>query len=285
MVVHRLGHPGPAHHRRPAPPHPGRRSSWPRPSTPASASWPVELGATTVVDPGELRRAVRRSHRHHGAGRRRHHPPDRRRRRGRRLRGPRGQPGRRPGRGPAQGPHHHGGHARSRARRPDRAVAARDHPGRRLRLRHRARWAGRHPPAHLRPGLRAGGRGRPRPAGQRHLPPGPTTPTPSPTPPAPAPAAASRSPSTSPQRRNAPDDDVSSPPARGSCWRSTGRPHRCCSTTASSFRLEKLPPGRSRIIYPSEPLEPLDDIEGAIHHALLNPEGDSLPLPDLLRRA
>ena len=49
-----------------------------------------------------------------------------------------------------------------------------------------------------------------------------------------------------------------------------------------SFRLEKLPPGRSRVIYPSEPLEPLDDIEGAIHHALLHPEGDSAPLPDLL---
>jgi lactate racemase len=50
-----------------------------------------------------------------------------------------------------------------------------------------------------------------------------------------------------------------------------------------NFRLEKLPPGRSRVIYPSEPLEPLEDIEGAIRHALLNPEGDSAPLPDLLR--
>jgi hypothetical protein len=49
------------------------------------------------------------------------------------------------------------------------------------------------------------------------------------------------------------------------------------------FRLEKLPPDRSRIIYPAEPLAPLDDIEGAIRHALLNPLGDSEPLPALLR--
>jgi hypothetical protein len=33
------------------------------------------------------------------------------------------------------------------------------------------------------------------------------------------------------------------------------------------FKLEKLPPGRSRIVYPGEPLEPLDDIDGAIHDA------------------
>jgi len=37
------------------------------------------------------------------------------------------------------------------------------------------------------------------------------------------------------------------------------------------FRLEKLPPGRSRVIYPPEPLAPLDDIDGAIRHALANP--------------
>src|SRR3954469_14294366 len=49
------------------------------------------------------------------------------------------------------------------------------------------------------------------------------------------------------------------------------------------FRLEKLPPDRSRIIYPAEPLAPLDDIEGAIRQALLNPLGDSEPLPALLR--
>ena len=49
------------------------------------------------------------------------------------------------------------------------------------------------------------------------------------------------------------------------------------------FKLEKLPPARSRIIYPGEPLEPLEDIDGAIHDALLNPHGDSEPLPALLR--
>jgi hypothetical protein len=37
------------------------------------------------------------------------------------------------------------------------------------------------------------------------------------------------------------------------------------------FRLEKLPAGRSRVIYPPEPLAPLDDIDGAIRHALANP--------------
>jgi lactate racemase len=50
-----------------------------------------------------------------------------------------------------------------------------------------------------------------------------------------------------------------------------------------NFRLEKLPPGRSRVIYPAEPVEPLEDIEGAIAHALTHTEGDSDPLPALLR--
>ena len=49
------------------------------------------------------------------------------------------------------------------------------------------------------------------------------------------------------------------------------------------FRLEKLPAGRSRVIYPAEPLEGLPDPEAAIRHALLNPLGDSAPLPALLR--
>ena len=44
------------------------------------------------------------------------------------------------------------------------------------------------------------------------------------------------------------------------------------------FRLEKLPPGRSRVIYPAEPLEGLADPDGAIRHALDNPLGDSEPL-------
>src|SRR5687768_15613214 len=47
------------------------------------------------------------------------------------------------------------------------------------------------------------------------------------------------------------------------------------------FRLEKLPAGRTRVIYPPEPLEPLADPDAAIRHALLNPV-DSEPLPALL---
>ncbi len=49
------------------------------------------------------------------------------------------------------------------------------------------------------------------------------------------------------------------------------------------FRLEKLPAGRSRVIYPAEPIEALDDPDAAIHHALLHPLGDSEPLPALLK--
>ena len=45
-----------------------------------------------------------------------------------------------------------------------------------------------------------------------------------------------------------------------------------------NFSLEKLPAGRSRVIYPPEPLPAIDDIDGAIVHALLNPI-DSDPLP------
>jgi hypothetical protein len=48
-----------------------------------------------------------------------------------------------------------------------------------------------------------------------------------------------------------------------------------------NFSLEKLPAGRSRVIYPPEPLKALDDIDGAIRHALLNPH-DQDPLPALL---
>ena len=43
------------------------------------------------------------------------------------------------------------------------------------------------------------------------------------------------------------------------------------------FRLEKLPPGRSRVVYPAEPLEPLKDVTAAIDHALDHPL-DSDPL-------
>jgi hypothetical protein len=47
------------------------------------------------------------------------------------------------------------------------------------------------------------------------------------------------------------------------------------------FRLEKLPADRSRVIYAPEPLKALDDIDGAIRNALLNPI-DADPLPALL---
>jgi hypothetical protein len=47
------------------------------------------------------------------------------------------------------------------------------------------------------------------------------------------------------------------------------------------FRLERLPVG-SRVIYPPEPLEALKDPDEAIRGALLNPLGDSKPLPELL---
>ena len=49
------------------------------------------------------------------------------------------------------------------------------------------------------------------------------------------------------------------------------------------FRLEKLPADRTRVIYPAEPLEGLVDPDGTIRQALLNPLGDSEPLPALLR--
>ena len=48
------------------------------------------------------------------------------------------------------------------------------------------------------------------------------------------------------------------------------------------FRLERLPAG-SRIVYPSEPFEPIEDADFAIRQALENPIGDSAPLSALLR--
>ena len=47
------------------------------------------------------------------------------------------------------------------------------------------------------------------------------------------------------------------------------------------FRLEPLPVG-SRVVYPAEPLEPIEDPDDAIRDALLHPLGDSKPLPALL---
>src|SRR6516165_6956240 len=48
------------------------------------------------------------------------------------------------------------------------------------------------------------------------------------------------------------------------------------------FRLERLPAGRSRVVYAPEPLEPLEDPDDAIREALLRPLGDAEPLPELL---
>ena len=48
------------------------------------------------------------------------------------------------------------------------------------------------------------------------------------------------------------------------------------------FSLEKLPADRSRVIYPAEPLPGLDDVDGHIRNALLNPI-DMEPLPALLK--
>ena len=49
------------------------------------------------------------------------------------------------------------------------------------------------------------------------------------------------------------------------------------------FRLEKLPAGRSRVVYPAEPVAALADVDGAIAHALDHPLGDSAPLASQLR--
>jgi hypothetical protein len=64
------------------------------------------------------------------------------------------------------------------------------------------------------------------------------------------------------------DVDRSTPPTL--FWRGEG------------FSLEKLPPDRSRVIYAPEPLAAIDDIDGAIVHALTHPV-DQDPLPALLR--
>ena len=52
--------------------------------------------------------------------------------------------------------------------------------------------------------------------------------------------------------------------------------------SGEGFHLERLPKG-SRVVYPAEPLEPIDDVEAAIVDALENPLGDSQPLRSLLR--
>jgi nickel-dependent lactate racemase len=63
------------------------------------------------------------------------------------------------------------------------------------------------------------------------------------------------------------DVDKSTPPTL--FWRGEG------------FSLEQLPADRSRIIYGPEPLDPIDDVDAAIRHALLHPH-DHDPLPALL---
>src|SRR5215216_3887677 len=47
------------------------------------------------------------------------------------------------------------------------------------------------------------------------------------------------------------------------------------------FRMERLPAGRSRVIYPAEPLKAIKDPDAAIRRALLEPIGSD-PLPSLL---
>ena len=59
------------------------------------------------------------------------------------------------------------------------------------------------------------------------------------------------------------------------------RAARLALQTGCEVRLvwgERLPAGRSRVIYPPEPLDAIKDIDGAIRHALLNPI-DQDPLP------
>ena len=49
------------------------------------------------------------------------------------------------------------------------------------------------------------------------------------------------------------------------------------------FRMEKLPAGRSRILYPPEPLPGLKNPDRHIKDALENPLGDSPPLSALMK--
>ena len=51
--------------------------------------------------------------------------------------------------------------------------------------------------------------------------------------------------------------------------------------SGEQFRLERLPVGRSRVIYPAEPLPGIDDIDATIREALEHPL-DSDPLSSQL---
>ena len=47
------------------------------------------------------------------------------------------------------------------------------------------------------------------------------------------------------------------------------------------YRMQKFPLG-TRVVYPPDPLPGIRDVPAAVRHALLNPVGDSKPLPELL---
>ena len=47
------------------------------------------------------------------------------------------------------------------------------------------------------------------------------------------------------------------------------------------YRMQKFPLG-TRVVYPPDPLPGIRDVRGAVRQALLNPVGDSKPLPELL---
>jgi hypothetical protein len=48
------------------------------------------------------------------------------------------------------------------------------------------------------------------------------------------------------------------------------------------YRMQRFPLG-TRVVYPPDALPGIKNVTGAIRHALLNPAGDQLPLPELLR--
>ena len=187
-------------------------------------------------------------------------------------------------------------HARPHHPRPHRPVAPRDglrgcYAYERRRLRHRPR---------------AGRRARPRPAGDRHLPAGPLRGRHRPRrrrrrprrgedrlrPAGDAPMTASPLVLASLARRAERRQMPRPAPPRGPLMPRPGFVLDVDRSTppilfhhGESLRLEKLPAGRTRVLYPGEPLEPLDDPEGAIRHALDNPLGDSEPLRACCARA
>ena len=122
-----------------------------------------------------------------------------------------------------------------------------------------------------------------RPRSSASVPPIPSTATPrrSTTPPTPARAARCASRSTSATRSNArtTDGKASTHRGRASCSTSTATPADLFHH-GEGFRLERLPAGRTRVVYPADPLPGLADPDGAIRNALLHPI-DCDPLPAL----